>query len=87
MDNAYSVYETKTQLSALLRRVKTGRAMIITEHGRPIARLVPYHTHESLPERLDRLTASGHLLPRTARTLRPGPRRPGALKRFLRERE
>ncbi|MBI4238284.1 MAG: type II toxin-antitoxin system prevent-host-death family antitoxin [Deltaproteobacteria bacterium] len=87
MSNTYSIYETKTQFSALLRRVKTGSELVITEHGRPVARLVPYQSNESLTERLDRLTASGHLLPRAARAARPGPRKPGALKRFFEERE
>ena len=32
-------FEAKTQLSALLERVAAGEDVIITKHGRPIARL------------------------------------------------
>ena len=34
-------YQAKTHLPALLERVARGEQIIITKHGRPIARLVP----------------------------------------------
>ena len=34
-------YEAKTRLSALLAKVEAGESIIITRHGREIARLVP----------------------------------------------
>lgn len=34
-------YEAKTRLSALLAKVEAGESVIITRHGREIARLVP----------------------------------------------
>jgi prevent-host-death family protein len=34
-------YEAKTHLSALLDKVEQGEEVLITRHGRPIARLVP----------------------------------------------
>jgi len=34
-------YEAKAKLSALLDRVERGEEIVITRHGRPIARLVP----------------------------------------------
>lgn len=34
-------FEAKNKLSALLDRVEQGEEIIITRHGRPIARLVP----------------------------------------------
>jgi prevent-host-death family protein len=36
-----NVYEAKTQLSRLLRRVRAGEEIVIAAAGRPIARLVP----------------------------------------------
>lgn len=36
-----NVYEAKTHLSRLLRRVRAGEEIIIADAGRPIARLVP----------------------------------------------
>ena len=35
------VREARQNLSALLDEVKQGREIVITEHGRPVARLVP----------------------------------------------
>ena len=37
------VREARQNLSALLDEVKKGREILITEHGRPVARLVPPH--------------------------------------------
>jgi prevent-host-death family protein len=34
-------FEAKTHLSALLERVEHGEVIMITRHGKPIARLVP----------------------------------------------
>lgn len=36
-----NVYEAKTHLSRLLRRVRAGEEIIIADAGRPVARLVP----------------------------------------------
>ena len=40
-------FEAKTHLSALLDRVARGEEIVITKHGRPVARLVP----AALPDR------------------------------------
>jgi prevent-host-death family protein len=37
-------FEAKTHLSALLDRVEAGEEVVITKHGRPIARLVGAQT-------------------------------------------
>ena len=37
-----SIAELKAQASAILRRVKAGEDVIVTDRGRPIARLTPY---------------------------------------------
>jgi prevent-host-death family protein len=34
-------YEAKTHLPALLERVQAGESIVITKHGRAVARLVP----------------------------------------------
>lgn len=34
-------FEAKTHLSALLERVERGEEVLITKHGRPVARLLP----------------------------------------------
>ena len=35
------VYEAKTHLPALLNEVERGETIVITRHGRPVARLAP----------------------------------------------
>ena len=49
-----SVYTAKTQLSRLLDRAADGEEVVITRHGRPIARLVPAG-HGRKPRRLGSL--------------------------------
>ncbi len=36
-----NVYAAKTQLSRLLERVEHGEEVVITRHGKPVAKLVP----------------------------------------------
>lgn len=52
-------HEAKTHLSALLDRVERGEPIIITRHGKPIARLIPERQPDPLAARaaLDRLFA------------------------------
>jgi prevent-host-death family protein len=45
------VYEAKTQVPRLLREVAVGDTITITQHGKPVARLVPV---ERTPEERDR---------------------------------
>ena len=54
------IRDLKAQLSEYLRQVKAGETVIITEHGRPIGRIVP--EPESLEEHIQRLMDSGELL-------------------------
>jgi prevent-host-death family protein len=52
-------YNAKTRLSELLDRVERGEQIVITRHGRPVARLVPEGRRdvtEALAA-LDRITA------------------------------
>ena len=38
---SFNIYEAKTQLSKLIRRVRAGEEVIIADAGTPVARLVP----------------------------------------------
>ena len=38
------VRELKNQLSRYLKRVQEGEEIVVTEHGRSVARLLPVHT-------------------------------------------
>lgn len=41
-----SVTETKNNLSALLEEVRRGETVLITNHGKPVARIEPHNTAE-----------------------------------------
>lgn len=38
---SYSIAEAKAQLSKLIKRAGKGREIVITKHGKPVARLQP----------------------------------------------
>ncbi len=54
------IRELKSKLSQCVRDVKMGATIVVTEHGRSVARIVP-EAH-SLDERLDTLRNAGTIL-------------------------
>jgi prevent-host-death family protein len=54
MSNTVGIRELRQQTSRVLKRVVAGEVVEITEHGHPIARIVPLR-----PGVLDQLTAEG----------------------------
>ncbi|WP_216915010.1 MULTISPECIES: type II toxin-antitoxin system prevent-host-death family antitoxin [unclassified Synechococcus] len=50
-------FEAKTHLSSLLEEVSAGEEILITRHGKPLARLVPVNAHgrERRIEAIERL--------------------------------
>lgn len=54
-----SVSELKASLSAYLVGVKNGEEVLVTERGRPIARLIPAHAVDRASDRLERLIRAG----------------------------
>ncbi|MDZ4673067.1 MAG: type II toxin-antitoxin system Phd/YefM family antitoxin [Gemmatimonadota bacterium] len=95
MTERYSIYDAKAKLSALIRRVREGHSVVITVHGEPVAELRPYQKSErkqTLEERIAELTASGEIMPSRRQPGDPlsfpvGRPVPGALRRFLDERD
>jgi prevent-host-death family protein len=92
MDSIYSTYEAKAKFSELLRKVRAGGRVVITFHGAPVAELRPIEKREeTLDERLARFTTDGSLSPATVSpangSWKPVARRPGALQRFLDDRD
>jgi prevent-host-death family protein len=59
--NIVGIRDLRDHLSAYLDRVKAGESLTITEHGRPIARIVG----AALPPRLVALIARGEATPAT----------------------
>ncbi len=55
------VRELKTHLSRYLDRVRRGETVVITDRGKPVARLEPTHVDEP-PEHLRPLVAAGRLI-------------------------
>lgn len=57
--SSVGAYDAKTRLSELLDRVERGEQIVITRHGRPIARLVPERSRDiaQAVDALDRITA------------------------------
>jgi len=60
-----NVAKLKASLSAYLQKVKAGEEVVVTERGRPVARLVPIIIPSDIPEdegaRLLRLAAQGKI--------------------------
>ena len=90
MRDTYSLYEAKAKLSAIIRQVREGRHVLVTVHGEPVAEIRPVARDAGdLAARLERLAERGVLVrgePRE-RALRPVARKPGALARFLADRD
>lgn len=95
MSKRYSLYEAKSKLSELIRQVREGgRPVTITVHGRPVAELRPLDADsgvKSTAERHAELERAGlvHRIDgKSGEEAFPlGASRPGALKRFLEERD
>jgi len=51
------IRELKATLSECVREVKSGRTIVVTDHGRPVARIIPEAI--SLRERVDALRNAG----------------------------
>jgi prevent-host-death family protein len=95
MTNEYPLYDAKAKLSALVRQVREGHTIVITVHGERVAELRPYQAKpgpQTLVERYAELQARGEIIasrlaPGETSSLRVGTAHPGALQRFLDERD
>jgi len=88
-DDVYSTYEAKARFSEALRKVRDGRTVTITYHGQPVAELRPLGPERGTEARIARLRDRGILVggETVAHSLGPVASRPGALQRFLDDRE
>jgi prevent-host-death family protein len=89
-----TVSKLKASLSEYLRSVKAGEEVLVTERGRPIAKLIPSSSSKSLPDHLIEMEKQGLVklgsgkLPKGFWNL-PRPKDPKGLvvKAVIRERE
>lgn len=94
MDDLYSTYEAKARFSEILRRVREGRTIRVSYHGKPVAEIRPIGATTGLHARLERLAARG-VLARPDAGVGPIKKviparvadRAGALSRFLASRD
>jgi len=90
MRYTYSLYDAKAKLSAIVRKVREGHHVTVTLHGEPVAEIRPVAKAEGgLAARLKELEERGVLTPAVnpRAPLKAIAKRPGALKRFLNERD
>ncbi len=90
MNLTLSTYEAKARFSEVIRLVREGRTVRISYHGKPVAEIRPIEgKKKTLEEHLDDLERRGIVSPARNRNapLEPIAHRPGALQRFLDERE
>ncbi len=91
MPITYSIYEAKARFSEVIRQVRDGKTVTVSYRGEPVAeiRSIPQETKLTLDERLRDLERRGSLVRSSMarRTVEPVERRPGALARFLAERD
>ena len=90
MKDTFSLYEAKAKLSAIVRRVREGHPVTVTVHGEPVVEIRPLPVAAGgLAGRLQLLEERGIISPARAkrRQLKMIARRPGALQRFLEDRD
>jgi prevent-host-death family protein len=88
--NSIGVREAKINLSKLLKRVKNGEEIIITDREKPVGKLVPVSSKNlSLLARIEKLEEQGLLdpLPKKRRKALPSPLQApeGITQRYLQE--
>lgn len=89
MRDTYTLYEAKAKLSALVRMVREGRPVVITVHGEPAVEMRAISPRVAgIQAHMDKLAERGILVrpERVGARPRAVERRPGALKRFLGDR-
>ena len=89
MQNTYSLYEAKAKLSAIVKKVREGQPVIVTLRGEPVVEIRPIPPAGGIESRMKTLAERGILVRRESQTppMKQVIRKPGALKRFLEERD
>lgn len=84
----YSTYEAKARFSEVMRIVREGGSVIVTYQGEPVAEVRPLEREGGTAARLEWLRSRGAVIGGDGDLggLEPIARRPGALERFLADR-
>lgn len=83
-----TVSEIKTKLSHFLRQVKQGSEVVITEHEKPVAKVIPFR---KIPSELEGLVEMGFVVSPTSRGKfeelgpPPAPQKGASVLKFLLE--
>ena len=87
-DDTYSTYDAKARFSEVMRRVRDGRTVTVTYQGEPVAEIRPLDRSGGTAARMEWLRSRGVLVSpgQQRRRLEPIAHRPGALDRFLADR-
>ena len=91
MGITYSAYDAKARFSEVLRQVRDGKTVTVSYRGKPVAEIRAIRDSPvTIEARLDDLERQGIVVSSGAEPRKPMEavgRRPGALKRFLAERD
>lgn len=90
MRDTYSLYEAKARLSAIVKMVREGRTVVVTLHGEPVVEMRPIERRGAgLEARMNELEDRGVIVRPDSSRMQAGrvTRKPGALKRFLADRD
>lgn len=73
-NTSVGIRDAKIHLSRYLKLVQQGEEIVITDHGRPIGKIVPIASRElALEDRVERLEEQGVLAPLAGKRLRIVP--------------
>lgn len=89
MARTYSTSELKTRFGEVMRRVRAGERVVVTSRGKEVAEIRAIEQRGSVEDRVRRLAERGIVVPAGGKRgpWKPVARRPGALQRFLAERD
>ena len=89
MSDTYSTYDAKARFSEILRKVRSGETVYVTYRGEVVAEMKPLEKADSMEARIERLEEWGVITRRPAKRapMKSIANRPGAVKRFLEERD
>ncbi len=85
----YSTYDAKARFSEVIRLVRDGHTVTVSYRGEPVAEIRPIDKkQQTIEERLEDLERHGELVRSGApwRPIAAGDPRPGAVERFLSDR-